>query len=185
MSLTVWTMSFLSHSPLLILAASAALLAVAGIVFVRWDRVPAPCGALTAMLPPPSENSAATPAASAPGLATILPIERKGGRLQIAVSDIVSVHANAHYSTIFNGRDDLFCPLPITEIDARLPRRNFFRTHRSYIVNLAYVSGVKRAADAGVAELDSPTSRAVPISRRRVTAMRRELAAFRDLGKGA
>ncbi len=123
----------------------------------------------------------ATPA-TAPRPATILPIEREGGQLQIAVTDIVSVHANAHYSNIFNGRDELFCPLPITEIDARLPKRNFFRTHRSHIVNLTHVSGMKRAADAGVAQLDSPTRRVVPISRRRVVVLRRRLAAFRAGG---
>ena len=40
-----------------------------------------------------------------------LPIERDGGTHFVAVDDVVAIHANAHYTTIFNGNDKLFCPL--------------------------------------------------------------------------
>jgi hypothetical protein len=109
----------------------------------------------------------------------LLPIEKKGNRLHIAASEVFYVRANAHYTYLFNGRDDLFCPLSISEIDARLPKRKFFRSHRSYIVNLAHVSGVRRHADAGFVELDSPQRRTAPISRNRVGALRHELAVCR------
>lgn len=108
-----------------------------------------------------------------------LPIEKNGSRFSIAASEIASVHSNAHYCYIFNGRDDLFCPLSISEIAARLPEADFFRTHRSYIVNLASVVRVKKAGDAAVAELDTPVRRTVPVSRARTTALRQAHAAYR------
>lgn len=109
----------------------------------------------------------------------LLPIEKNGNRFQIAADEIASVHSNAHYTYIFNGRDDLFCPLSITDIDNRLQKTTFFRTHRSYIVNLDFVIRIKKAGDAGVAELDTPVRRTVPVSRARMVALRQELAAFK------
>ncbi|MCZ4290730.1 MHYT domain-containing protein [Hoeflea alexandrii] len=109
--------------------------------------------------------------------ATLLPIEKNGNRFHIAASDVISVHANAHYTYVFNGRDDLFCTLSISEIFERLPKPEFYRTHRSYIVSLAHVGQVKKSGDAAVAELVSPVRRTVPISRARVAELRQELAA--------
>ena len=45
-----------------------------------------------------------------------LPIERDGSTYFIAVEDVVAVHANAHYTYIFNGTDKLFCPLAISDV---------------------------------------------------------------------
>jgi diguanylate cyclase len=113
----------------------------------------------------------------------LLPIEKNGKRFHIAADDIASVHSNAHYTYIFNGRDDLFCPLSISDIAARLPEALFPRIHRSYIVNLSFVVRIKKAGDSGVAELDTPVRRTVPVSRSRLTAFRTELAAFKASGK--
>ncbi len=131
-----------------------------------------------------TEASQATELAAscAPVLSTgdlLLPIEKNGKRFHIAADDIASVHSNAHYTYIFNGRDDLFCPLSISEIAARLPEAMFPRIHRSYIVNLSFVVRIKKAGDSGVAELDTPIRRTVPVSRSRLTAFRAELAAFK------
>ncbi|WP_339763808.1 MHYT domain-containing protein [uncultured Hoeflea sp.] len=112
--------------------------------------------------------------------ANLLPIEKNGNRFHIAASEVISVHANAHYTYVFNGRDDLFCTLSITEIFERLPKPVFYRTHRSYIVNLAHVGQVKKSGDAAVAELNSPVRRTVPISRARVADLRQELAAHQS-----
>lgn len=112
--------------------------------------------------------------------ANLLPIEKNGNRFHIAANEVISVHANAHYTYIFNGRDDLFCSLSITEIFERLPKPAFYRTHRSYIVNLAHVGRVMKSGDAAVAELNSPVRRTVPISRARVADLRQELAAHQS-----
>jgi diguanylate cyclase len=127
---------------------------------------------------PTVPSLASVPDKSSNGL---LPIEKNGNRFHIALADIVSVHANAHYTFIFNGREDLFCSLSISEVDERLEAAEFFRTHRSYIVNLKNVVRVKKAGDAAVAELDSSIRRAVPVSRTRVGQLREALLAFKAM----
>ncbi|WP_417423735.1 MHYT domain-containing protein [Hoeflea sp.] len=126
------------------------------------------------------DSTAASPATAGAASANLLPIEKNGNRFHIAASDVISVHANAHYTYVFNGRDDLFCPLSITEIFERLPKPAFYRTHRSYIVNMAHVGRIKRSGDAAVAELESPVRRTVPISRARVADLRQKLAAHQS-----
>ena len=95
-----------------------------------------------------------------------LPIERDGATHYVAVDDIVAVHANAHYTHIFDGRDQLFCPLAIGEVESRLDTTRFARVHRSHIVNLDRVVALKRAGDSGAVEL--PDRSTVPVSRSRL-----------------
>jgi NO-binding membrane sensor protein with MHYT domain len=97
-----------------------------------------------------------------------LPVERDGATHHIAVETIVAVHANAHYTTIFDGTAKLFCPLPISDIETRLDTSRFVRVHRSHIVNIERVIRLKRAGDSGLVELDAPDAYAVPVSRSRV-----------------
>ncbi len=94
-----------------------------------------------------------------------LPIERDGATHYVAVEDIVAIHANAHYTHIFDGRDQLFCPLAIGEVESRLDTGRFARVHRSHIVNLERVVGLRRAGDSGAVEL--PDRSTVPVSRSR------------------
>jgi NO-binding membrane sensor protein with MHYT domain len=109
---------------------------------------------------------------------TTLPVEKYRGSKSITIVDIVSVHANAHYTYVFNGREDIFCPLSIGEIIGRLPPDIFFRVHRSYIVNIQRVARLKRAGDNGVADLDSPVRRSVPVSRGRLPQLREQLTQY-------
>jgi NO-binding membrane sensor protein with MHYT domain len=95
-----------------------------------------------------------------------LPIERDGATHYVAVDEIIAIHANAHYTHIFDGRDQLFCPLAIGEVESRLDTGRFARVHRSHIVNLDRVVGLKRAGDAGAVEL--PDRSTVPVSRSRM-----------------
>jgi len=124
----------------------------------------------------PLSEPAAAPPASLPASESTLPIEVRGVSRAIGVKDVYAVHASGHYTYVFNGREDLFCPLTITEVADRLPRDAFFRIHRSHLVNLARVADVRRAGDQGVATLDSPAPRKVPISRNRLGDLRLELA---------
>jgi DNA-binding LytR/AlgR family response regulator len=78
------------------------------------------------------------------------------------------VHANAHYTYIFDGTAKLFCPLAIGDVEARLDASRFVRVHRSHIVNIERVVGLKRAGDSGVVELAGTDHYAVPVSRSRV-----------------
>ncbi len=140
------------------------------------QETPAALGA-AAVMPMEARVQQASPANDT---ALLLPIEKSGQRFHMAAADIVSVHANAHYTFLFNGSADLFCPLSISEVDERLDDAQFFRTHRSYIVNLNSVVRVKKAGDAAVAELNSAMRRTVPVSRGRVSQLREALGDFRS-----
>jgi DNA-binding LytR/AlgR family response regulator len=87
----------------------------------------------------------------------------------VAVDDIVAVHANAHYTYIFTGTAKLFCPLAIGDVESRLDAARFVRVHRSHIVNLDRVIGLKRSGDGGLVELAAPDRYSVPVARSRVS----------------
>ena len=91
-------------------------------------------------------------------LALHLPIERDGGTHFVAVEDVVAIHANAHYTYVFNGNDKLFCPLAIGDVESRLDKNQFVRVHRSHIVNIERVIGYKRSGIAKWSNLTPPRS---------------------------
>jgi NO-binding membrane sensor protein with MHYT domain len=107
-----------------------------------------------------------------------LPIERDGGTHFVAVDDVVAIHANAHYTTIFNGSDKLFCPLAIGDVEQRLDKDRFVRIHRSHIVNIERVVGYKRSGDNEMVEMDAGQDYAVPVSRSRVGWLKSRVAAL-------
>jgi diguanylate cyclase len=105
-----------------------------------------------------------------------LPIERDGGTHFLAVEQVVAVHANAHYTTIFDGNDKLFCPLAIGDVESRLDSSRFFRVHRSHIVNIDRVVGYKRSGDNELVEMDAVNHYLVPVSRSRIGSLKSRVA---------
>jgi diguanylate cyclase len=101
-----------------------------------------------------------------------LPFERDGATHFVDVNDVVAVHANAHYTFIFNGSDKLFCPLAISDVEARLDSNRFVRVHRSHIVNIDRVIGHKRSGDSELLEMQAAQHYAVPVSRSRVVELK-------------
>ena len=97
-----------------------------------------------------------------------LPIERDGATHFLAVEDVVAIHANAHYTYIFNGNDKLFCPLAIGDVESRLDNSRFVRIHRSHIVNIDRVIGYKRSGDNELVEMAAAHDYTVPVSRSRI-----------------
>jgi diguanylate cyclase len=107
-----------------------------------------------------------------------LPIERDGGTHFVAVDDVVAIHANAHYTTIFNGNDKLFCPLAIGDVESRLDKDRFVRIHRSHIVNIERVVGYKRSGDNEMVEMEAGQDYVVPVSRSRIGWLKSRVAAL-------
>jgi diguanylate cyclase len=107
-----------------------------------------------------------------------LPIERDGGTHFLAVDDVVAIHANAHYTYIFNGSDKLFCPLAIGDVESRLDTNRFVRIHRSHIVNIERVVGYKRSGDNEMVEMAAMHDYAVPVSRSRIGWLKTRVAAL-------
>lgn len=106
-----------------------------------------------------------------------LPIERDGGTQFLPVDDVVAIHANSHYTFIFNGADKLFCPLAIGEIESRLDANRFVRIHRSHIVNIERVTGYRRSGDNEMVEMEAAHDYAVPVSRSRIGWLKTRVAA--------
>jgi NO-binding membrane sensor protein with MHYT domain len=111
-----------------------------------------------------------------------LPIERDGGTHFVAVDDVVAVHANAHYTYIFDGNDKLFCPLAIGDVESRLDNTRFVRVHRSHIVNIGRVVGYKRSGDNELVEMAGVHPHLVPVSRSRIGSLKSRVAALTGAG---
>src|SRR5262245_3579280 len=157
------------------------------------NAVPSPLGLLTKVQPEPALAGAAAPVdpqlgrgtygplggAGAPKrqFARHLPFERDGSTHFLPVQEVVAVHANSHYTYIFNGSDKLFCPLAIGEVESRLDDDRFMRIHRSHIVNIDRVIGCKRSGDGELVELDADQRYAVPVSRSRVGRLKSRITA--------
>jgi NO-binding membrane sensor protein with MHYT domain len=105
-----------------------------------------------------------------------LPVERDGITQFVPVEDVVAIHANAHYTYIFNGNDKLFCPLAIGDVESRLDKNRFVRVHRSHIVNIERVVGYKRSGDSEMVKLDAAHQYVVPVSRGRLGTLRSRIA---------
>jgi NO-binding membrane sensor protein with MHYT domain len=105
-----------------------------------------------------------------------LPIERDGHTHFLAVEQVVAIHANAHYTYIFDGSDKLFCPLAIGDVESRLDDRHFVRVHRSHIVNIDRVVGYRRSGDNELVEMAGATPCLVPVSRSRIGSLKSRVA---------
>jgi len=107
-----------------------------------------------------------------------LPVERDGITQFVPVEDVVAIHANAHYTYIFNGNDQIFCPLAIGDVESRLDKNRFVRVHRSHIVNIERVVGYKRSGDSEMVKLDAAHPYVVPVSRGRLGTLKSRIAAI-------
>ncbi len=124
---------------------------------------------------PPVEEPGELNSAEGPHNAHHLPVEHEGARLLLPVDSIVAVHANAHYTYVFDGTTKYFCSLAIGDIEAQLDPARFARVHRSHIINVDHILRLKRAGDNGLIELKAHESYTVPVSRSRLAWVRSHL----------
>ena len=109
-------------------------------------------------------------------IAQQLPVERDGATHFVPIEAVVAVHANAHYTYIFDGKTKLFCSLPIGVVESRLDPSRFARVHRSHIVAIDRIVGLKRAGETGLIELAALETYIVPVSRGRLAWLKSRLA---------
>ncbi len=119
-----------------------------------------------------SDHAPGSQPAKAANLADRLPVEHDGTTRHLPVAEIVAVRANAHYTYLYDGSVEHFCPLAIGEVEARLDPGHFVRVHRSHIVSIDHILRLKRAGDNGIIELDGAGRPTVPVSRGRLSAVR-------------
>ena len=129
-----------------------------------------PGAAIPTAVPPsaaPASPSATADPAPARNYPKALPVERDGLKRSLEVLHIVAVQAQAHYTQLFDGEETWFCPLTISEVEARLDPAAFSRIHRSHIVRLDKIATLKRSGDAGEVSLSTRVPYKVPVARSR------------------
>ncbi|WP_343115507.1 MHYT domain-containing protein [Ostreiculturibacter nitratireducens] len=103
-----------------------------------------------------------------------IPVERGGQTQFLPAAEVSALRAEGHYTIAYSGKDKFFCPWSISEAERRLVAAGpFFRVHRSYLVNIARVTGFERRRDSGICLFEGTASLdRVPVSRNRIPALR-------------
>jgi DNA-binding LytR/AlgR family response regulator len=92
-----------------------------------------------------------------------IPVVAGGGTELLDYDQVQYVQADGDYSRVHTFDRSYLCTASLGELEERLPSGRFVRIHRSYLVNLSKVAGVRRPApdrfrlqlaDAGKTELD-------------------------------
>ena len=73
----------------------------------------------------------------------------------VEAQDICLVQADGHYSILHCKNGSVFSQSSISEIEKKLSAAPFFRCHRSYLVNIDYVTGFERNKDIGLMHLSN------------------------------
>ena len=60
------------------------------------------------------------------------------------INDIYYCEANERETIVFTKEDKYIVKSSITEFEKNLPSSKFFKTHRSYIVNISYTKEIKK-----------------------------------------
>jgi len=101
-----------------------------------------------------------------------IPFERGKKTFFISSNEVAAIRADGRYTHLYAHSGTHFCPWSITEAENRLAEAGYFRTHRSYLVNLQQLSGFQKSKDTGVCLFDSlPQLSGVPVSRKRIPSL--------------
>ena len=105
-----------------------------------------------------------------------LPIEKDGGIEYIALSDIAYIYPEGKLSFVVAGDKEYEVRTTLKKMENRLEAFNFFRVHRSYIVNLNFVKRMTPWFN-GAYELElEGIPHKIPVSRNYVKELQRRLA---------
>jgi diguanylate cyclase len=97
--------------------------------------------------------------------AFMVPVESEGTTRLLAATDIHAVHATTHYCMVYDGEREYFSPWSITEMESKLDKDMFMRVHRSHLINVSKVRGLKKAGEGAVLELGNTNPQTIPVSR--------------------
>ena len=103
-----------------------------------------------------------------------VPVVAGGGTQLLDPDQIHFVHAEGDYSRVHSYDRAYLCTSSLGELEDRLGPR-FARIHRSYLVNLAKVSGVRRASDRFRLQLADEARTELDVSRRQSRDVRERL----------
>ena len=105
-----------------------------------------------------------------------IPFERDGQIHFVPSDEVAAVRAEGRYSYLYHPSGRLFCPWSISDMEARLARTGFVKSHRSYLINTDHVKSFQRNKDNGVCFFDgSAHLDKAPISRSYLKGVRETL----------
>jgi two-component system response regulator LytT len=115
-------------------------------------------------------------AEQAPAKVERIPVEKAGKKLLITVADILYVMAKDDYSYLYTPADRYLSTISLAQLEVKLEPVGFFRIHRRYLVNLAKVKEVvPMYGGTLLLTLADEASTQIPVSRRRVPALKKAL----------
>jgi DNA-binding LytR/AlgR family response regulator len=136
----------------------------------RWDAGP---GAAPASATPPEPP--------APPADETIAVELGGVTRYVRRSDVVYVEAQRDYVRLCTRTGGHLVRIPLAALEERWEPVGFLRVHRRYLVNSAYVEGLR--SSAGMVSVDLGKDQSVPVSRRFASAVRAALVQRHRLDK--
>lgn len=105
-----------------------------------------------------------------------IPVEKSGRKVLVPIDQIRYIEAKDDYSCIYTDTERYLSTISLAKLEAKLTPHGFFRVHRGYIVNLAYVEDVE-VVSSGILQLgiNGIEGKKISVSRRRVVALKRAL----------
>ena len=105
-----------------------------------------------------------------------IPVEKGGRKVLVPIDQIRYIEAKDDYSCIYTEGDRYLSTISLAKLEQKLAPHNFFRVHRGYIVNLDNVESVDTIS-SGILQLGLKgiDEKKIPVSRRRVVALKRAL----------
>ena len=127
-----------------------------------------------------AENSSESALGGAPertaGAPVKIPYEEHKRIIFVPSDEVATIRADGRYTQLYTRDGVKFCPWSISEAEKRLSGAQFYRSHRSYLINIQAVTGFEKNRDAGVCQFDGFTQLgSVPVSRARVGDLVQEL----------
>ena len=102
-------------------------------------------------------------------------VEKAGKKVLIGVDTIRYVMAHDDYTYLQTDTDRVFSTSSLSQLEKKLEGSGFFRVHRGYLVNLNLVKEVQSSQGGTLQLTMDGCDEQVPVSRRRVTALKKAL----------
>ena len=103
-----------------------------------------------------------------------LGVPNRNGVTFIKITDIVRCEGVVNYTKIFlKSGETITCSRTLAEFERQLIQRNFFRTHKSHLINLCFIEGFTRGASPYVIMSDQSH---IQVSRRNRDLLMRRLS---------
>ena len=104
-----------------------------------------------------------------------IPVEKGGKKILIPIDTIRFVMARDDYAYLQTDADRYFSTVSLAQLEKRLEGHGFFRVHRGYLVNLDMVEEVEPVQGGTLLLTLNGTEEKIPVSRRRVSALKKVL----------